>query len=124
LTNCTFPTLNQSTTGNAATATNPAGGGTFVTSSNIGSQSVSYASTAGNGGVTSVNGSTGAVTVAVSGALCTYSGVLVESAGVSVIGVYSVDMPANYVVTGARSVANTCCQPNTLRYRGYRIKND
>ena len=34
-------------TGNAATATGPAGGGSFVTSSNIGSQSVSYATTAG-----------------------------------------------------------------------------
>ena len=77
LTNCTFPTLNQNTTGNAATATNPQSGGTFITSSNIGSQSVSYASssgtsascsgnaatatTASNGGVTSVNGQTGAV---------------------------------------------------------------
>ena len=38
-------------------------GGNAITSSNIGSQSVSYATTAGNGGVTSVNGSTGAVTV-------------------------------------------------------------
>jgi hypothetical protein len=55
-----------STSGNAATATAPASGGTFVTSSNIGSQSVSYASTSGNGGVTSVNGATGAVTVAAS----------------------------------------------------------
>jgi hypothetical protein len=33
--------------GNSATATNPAGGGTFITSSNIGSQSVNYATTAG-----------------------------------------------------------------------------
>lgn len=76
-----FPTLNQNTTGssgsctgNAATATNadqldgqhgayyqPAS--TAITTSNIGSQSVNYATTAGNGGVTSVNGSTGAVTV-------------------------------------------------------------
>ena len=62
LANCTFPTLNQNTTGNAATATNPQSGGTFITSSNIGSQSVSYATTAGNGGVTSINGQTGAVT--------------------------------------------------------------
>lgn len=37
---------------------------TAITTSNIGSQSVNYATTAGNGGVTSVNGSTGAVTVA------------------------------------------------------------
>lgn len=63
LANCTFPTLNQNTTGNAATATNPQSGGSFITSSNIGSQSVNFANTAGNGGVTSVNGSTGAVTV-------------------------------------------------------------
>jgi len=64
LANCTFPTLNQNTSGNAATATAPQSGGSFITSSNIGSQSVNYANSAGNGGVTSVNGSTGAVTVA------------------------------------------------------------
>ena len=34
--------------GNAATASNPAGGGTFITSLNIGAQSVAYAATAGN----------------------------------------------------------------------------
>jgi hypothetical protein len=34
--------------GNAATASNPSGGGTFITSSNIGSQSVNYATSAGN----------------------------------------------------------------------------
>ena len=39
---------------------------TAITTSNIGSQSVSYATTAGNGGVTSVNGQTGAVTVSAS----------------------------------------------------------
>jgi len=38
---------------------------TAITTSNIGSQSVNYATTAGNGGVTSVNGSTGAVTLSV-----------------------------------------------------------
>jgi hypothetical protein len=48
LTNCTFPTLNQSTTGNAATATNPSGGGSFITSLNIGSQSVNFATSASN----------------------------------------------------------------------------
>ena len=64
LTNCTFPTLNQNTSGNAATATAPQSGGSFITSSNIGSQSVSYATTAGNGGVTSVNSATGAVDLA------------------------------------------------------------
>jgi len=41
-------TLNQNTTGNAATATNPQSGGSFITSSNIGSQSVSFATTAGS----------------------------------------------------------------------------
>lgn len=40
-------TWSISVSGNAATATNPAGGGSFITSSNIGSQSVSYATTAG-----------------------------------------------------------------------------
>ena len=44
----TWPTFNQNTTGNAATATAPAGGGTFITSSNINSQSVNYASSAGS----------------------------------------------------------------------------
>ena len=38
-------------------------GGNAITTSNIGSQSVSFATTAGNGGVTSVNGNTGTVTV-------------------------------------------------------------
>lgn len=54
LANCSFPTLNQNTTGssgsctgNAATASNPASGGSFITSSNIGSQSVNFASSAG-----------------------------------------------------------------------------
>lgn len=35
-------------TGNAATATNPQSGGSFITSSNIGSQSVNYANSAGS----------------------------------------------------------------------------
>lgn len=48
LTNCTFPTLNQNTTGTAAFATSPASGGSFITSSNIGSQSVNYANSAGS----------------------------------------------------------------------------
>lgn len=64
LANCTFPTLNQNTTGTAAYATNPASGGSFITSSNIGSQSVNYANSAGNGGVTSVNSASGAVNLA------------------------------------------------------------
>jgi hypothetical protein len=53
---------NAATASNAATATNPASGGSFITSSNIGSQSVNFATTAGNGGVTSLNGQTGAIT--------------------------------------------------------------
>lgn len=48
LANCSFPTLNQNTTGNAATATAPQSGGSFITSSNIGSQSVNYANSAGS----------------------------------------------------------------------------
>jgi hypothetical protein len=48
----------------ASTASSPASGGSFITSSNIGSQSVNYANSAGNGGVTSVNGATGAVNLA------------------------------------------------------------
>jgi hypothetical protein len=50
---------------NSTFASNPASGGSFITSSNIGGQSVNFANTAGNGGVTSVNGSTGAVTVSI-----------------------------------------------------------
>jgi hypothetical protein len=45
-------TGNQNTSGNAATATAPASGGSFITSSNIGSQSVNYASSAGNADTT------------------------------------------------------------------------
>ena len=59
-------TGNANTATTATTASSPAAGGSFITTSNIGSQSVSYAATAGsaaNGGVTSVNGFTGAVTV-------------------------------------------------------------
>jgi hypothetical protein len=48
LANCSFPTLNQNTSGNAATATAPQGGGSFITSSNIGGQSVNYANSAGS----------------------------------------------------------------------------
>ena len=72
LANCSFPTLNQNTTGNAATATNPQSGGSFITSSNIGSQSVNFATTAGNGGVTSVNGQTGAVVTTTYGGIGSY----------------------------------------------------
>lgn len=79
-TSATSATTAASCSGNAATASNPASGGTFITSSNIGSQSVNYASTsgyatsAGNGGVTSavagngvaVSAATGAVTFSLS----------------------------------------------------------
>ncbi len=47
LANCTSPTLNQNTSGNAATATAPQSGGSFITTSNIGSQSVNYANYSG-----------------------------------------------------------------------------
>jgi len=47
-----------SCTGNAATASNPAGGGTFITSSNIGSQSVSYATNSGTSAACSGNSAT------------------------------------------------------------------
>lgn len=49
---------------NSTYATYPSSGGSFITSSNIGSQSVNYAATAGNGGVTSVDSTTGGVTLA------------------------------------------------------------
>jgi hypothetical protein len=61
--NATNPSGFITGAGNAATATNPAGGGSFITTNNIGSQSVNFASSAGNGGVTSVNGQTGAASV-------------------------------------------------------------
>ena len=107
LANCTFPTLNQSTTGNAATATNPQSGGSFITSSNIGSQSVNFASTAGNGGVTSVNGSTGAVTVSTTP---TTDQVLNATAGAAIgaVGTYAVlynnsgtDIAINATIAGS-----------------------
>ena len=74
-TSATSATTAGTCTGNAATATNPASGGSFITSSNIGNQSVSYASSAGSastattasnvsgGYVSSVNGAQGAVTL-------------------------------------------------------------
>jgi hypothetical protein len=94
LANCTFPTLNQNTTGTAANVTGTvavANGGTGATSftsgallkgngtsavavasaadivGQIGATAVQNATTAANGGVTSVNGSAGAVTVNVLG---------------------------------------------------------
>jgi hypothetical protein len=94
LANCTCPTLNQNTTGTAANVTGTvavANGGTGATSftsgallkgngtsavavasaadivGQIGATAVQNATTAANGGVTSVNGSAGAVTVNVLG---------------------------------------------------------
>ena len=46
--NATTATTAASCSGNATTATNPQSGGSFITSSNIGSQSVSFASSATN----------------------------------------------------------------------------
>ena len=98
LTNCSFPTLNQNTTGssgsctgNAATASNPASGGSFITSSNIGSQSVNYASTAGNGGVTSYIGATGAIDPSIQGNIGNIiSAVPMEATGTIVYGSFGV----------------------------------
>jgi hypothetical protein len=89
---------------NATTASNPASGGSFITSSNIGSQSVNYANSAGNGGVTSIvagsnitiSGSTGAVTISSTGGgggsfvgarsqLFTSSGTFTVPAGVTAV---------------------------------------
>ena len=73
-----IPTLNQSTTGssasctgNAATASNPSGGGTFITSLNIGSQSVSSATSA-----------TSATTATTANALATGNNYQVNSIGI------------------------------------------
>lgn len=83
---------------NAVNATNPSGGGSFITSLNIGSQSVSYAATSGNGGVTSFNGSTGAVTGYVSGVggqVFTSSGTFTIPTGVTAIKVTVIGGGAN-----------------------------
>jgi hypothetical protein len=74
-----------SISGTAATATAPASGGTFVTSSNIGSQSVNFATTAGNGGVTSVNSLSGAVSlpIGVQGQAFTSSGTFTIPANIT-----------------------------------------
>jgi len=64
--------------GNAATASNPASGGSFITTSNIGSQSVNYATSAGsapaNGGTsTSLSGgSVAATTITATGNITAY----------------------------------------------------
>lgn len=88
-TSATSATTAGTCSGNAATATAPASGGSFITSSNIGSQSVSYASSAGSastastasnvsgGYVSSVNGGQGAVNLST-----TYTPFLTTSAGV------------------------------------------
>ena len=66
-----------SCSGNAATASNPAGGGSFITSSNIGSQSVNYASSAGSastaGTATNLSGgSVAATTITATGNITAY----------------------------------------------------
>ena len=73
----TVPTWNQNTTGNAATATNPESGGSFITSSNIGSQSVSYATSAGS--ATTATSATSATTATT---LSTGTWTVTESGGV------------------------------------------
>jgi hypothetical protein len=57
--------------GNAATATNPSGGGSFVTSQNIGSQSVNYASSAGSAEYASSAGSAGSAGTVTNGVYTT-----------------------------------------------------
>ena len=78
----TWPTFNQNTTGNAATATAPASGGSFITSSNIGSQSVGFASSAGS--ASSAGGLFGSPAITVT-SVSAPSGVTVSSGGFSSI---------------------------------------
>lgn len=56
-----YPTLNQNTTGNAATATSALTSGTSTFSTTSGT--ATFATTAGNGGVTSFNTRTGSITL-------------------------------------------------------------
>jgi hypothetical protein len=88
------------------------------------SDGTTWTSSAASAVVTSVNGATGAVTVAASGALCTYSGALVESGGGQTGRPFDMNMPANYVMTGQRASPGEDCQPTNLFIRGYRIKNN
>jgi len=63
-TNATNATTAASCSGNAATASNPASGGSFITSSNIGSQSVNFATTS-----TTATNATNATNVAAGGTI-------------------------------------------------------
>jgi len=72
-TNITGTASGLSIGGNAATATNPASGGTFITSSNIGSQSVSFATSATN--ATNATNSTYATSPASGGTFITSSNI-------------------------------------------------
>jgi len=93
------------TANTASTASTPASGGSFITSTNIGSQSVNYAASAGsasNGGVTSVNGSTGAVTVTNSGVTSAVAGNGVAVSGATGAVTFSVSAPS------ANSVGSYC----------------
>jgi len=120
LTNCTFPTLNQNTTGssgsctgNAATATNPQAGGTFITSSNIGSQSVNFASSATNATnatnattATNATNATNATTATNATRITNSGGWSVTPSGTKLYFNYngtnvgSLDSSGNFIVTG------------------------
>lgn len=88
------------------------------------SNGTTWISAPASAAVTSVNGATGAVIVAASGALCTYSGSLTEAGGVDRSAPYTIDLPANYVSTGLRQTSGGCCSPPLIYVRGYRIKNN
>jgi hypothetical protein len=108
LANCTFPTLNQNTTGNAATATNPQSGGSFITSSNIGSQSVSFATNAGTAAACSGNSATATALTTASGSAPSYSArAWVNFEGIPAVGTYgrtgtlvTIGMAAHGMTTG------------------------
>jgi len=73
--------------------------------------------------VTSVNGAVGAVTVAASGAQCTYTGSIVESAVIYNNTVGTIDMPAGYVMMGVRRAYDSCAGAYFYN-RGTRLKNN
>jgi len=108
LANCTFPTLNQNTTGNAATATNPQSGGSFITSSNIGSQSVAFATNATTAAACSGNSATATKLTTASGSAPSYSArAWVNFDGIPAVGTYgrtgtlvTIGMAAHGMTTG------------------------
>lgn len=106
--------------GNAATASNPAGGGSFITSSNIGSQSVNYASSASSAGYASSAGSVPATG-------CVYnSGTYEQYIGNFLIGSSQApptyDVPANYAQTGFRNQYVGCCALYYLYVRSHNFR--